>query len=77
MSWLNPLSWGNSAYDEPSEYDRGYDAADEFLDLVDEDITDEQARAHWGAVEAHHSEEYITGYAECIMDNAQPWWKFW
>lgn len=74
MSWLNPLSWGNAAYN--SDWDKGYDAANELVEVLveqDHDITDEEARAQWDAVESGHSDEYVRGYT----DYFKPWWHFW
>lgn len=70
---LNPLNWGKPS--SSSDYESGYNAAGEFLDLIsDHNLTDEEANAQWDAVESGHSEEYVQGYVDYFD---KPWWKFW
>jgi hypothetical protein len=59
------------------DYQTGYDAGWEFIDLVDHDLSDNEANAQWDCVESGHTEDYITGYADAVEDRATPWWKIW
>lgn len=61
MAWWNPCSWANAAYN--SDWDKGWDAADEFMELVgDEELTAEQINAQCDAVESRHNDDYVQGY---------------
>lgn len=57
---------------------RGYHAAKEFVEIVDDTVSDEQLQAHWTAVESGHSTEYVEGYEQFFEDGlSRPWWKLW
>jgi len=73
------LGWifNSSSDEEEDDYSRGYNAANEFLDVLDHDLSDEEANAQWDAVESGHSQEYSYGYYRAFDDNSKPWWKLW
>lgn len=56
---------------DSSDYSAGYNAGEEFLDLADHYLSDEEANAQWDAVESGHSKEYVQGFAASIEHNSR------
>ncbi len=61
-----------------SSYRDGYNAGEEFLDLVDDrEITQEEANAQWDAVESGHSEDYTRGFADNMTNQGASGFFSW
>jgi hypothetical protein len=76
--WSFLTGSNNNEEEEDSEYDRGYAASKEFVELMDVDVTDDQLRQQWDIVEKYHSEEYNRGYNDYVEDElAKHWWQKW
>ena len=69
------MGWFSKKHDE-DDYTRGYEAAKELTDMLEEMPSDEEIEAQWDAVESGHSKEYVAGYAEYFLED-RPWWKVW
>jgi hypothetical protein len=60
---------------ESSSYDAGYNAGNEFLDVTDHLLSDEEASRQWNAVEANHDSEYCDGYYAAMEANSKGFWS--